>query len=161
MNLKLREKKLSDKEQILFEDTPSYDRTLIAVAVAMPIVIMGPVFFLLAYSEPALSQVAFMLFILVPVIILVFPFALAVPTSVMVSRSGVSVKHGLFLRIRVPSSRIISSEIKPPPWWFNLYYLYPNAQWVHIRKSHGLLKWWYIPTKSARRLVVALEEIRE
>ena len=156
-----REKKLSDKEQILFEDTPLYDRTLIAVAVVMPIVIMGPIFFLLAYSEPALSQIAFMLFILVPLIILAFPFALAVPTSVMVSRSGILIKHGLILRIRVSSSHIISSELKPPPWWFSLYYLYPNAQWVHIRKSRGLLKWWYIPTKSARRLMAVIEEIRE
>ncbi len=152
---------MSDKEQILFEDTPPYDRTLIAVAVAMPMVIMGPVFLLLAYSEPALSGVALLLFIIVPVIILVFPFTLAVPTSVLVSKSGILIKHGLFLRIRVSSGRIISSELKSPPWWFNLYYLYPTAQWVHIKKSSGLLKWWYIPTKSARRLMVALEEIRE
>jgi hypothetical protein len=108
---------------LLFEDTPPYDRTLIAVATIMPIVIMSPVFLLMTYSEPALTAVALVLIALVPLIVLIIPYSLGVPAHVTVTEKGIIVRHGRLLRIRIQKGSILSSDLRPPPWWFGFYYL--------------------------------------
>jgi hypothetical protein len=144
----------------VFEDTAPYDRSLVKVATVMPIVIVGPVFLLLAFSEPALRGFALALFIIVPLIILMTVYGLGVPGQVMVSEWGVVVKHGLMVRIKIPIEDIMSLTIEPPPWWLNYYYLYGNAQWLRVGKRAGLLKWWYIPTTSATKLKLAIESVQ-
>ena len=150
---------MADEMRYLFEDIPPYDQSLIAVATAMPIVIMSPIFLLMAYSEPALTAASLILILLVPLIVLAIPYSFGVPAHVTVSQKGVIVRHGKLLRIRIPSKSIISTDLKPPPWWFNLYYLFAPAQWVHVRKSTGLLKWWYIPATSGARLKTTLDSL--
>jgi hypothetical protein len=150
---------LSDREHFLFEDSPPYDKSLIAVATIMPIVIMTPIFLLMAYSDPALTPVALFLTVLVPVIVILIPYGLGVPGYVTVTKSRIVIRHGRLLRIRIPISSIASTNLKPPPWWFNLYYLFAPSQWVHVRKSTGLLKWWYIPATSAVRLKTVLDSL--
>jgi hypothetical protein len=121
---------------------------------------MGPVFLLLAFSEPTLRGFALALFIIVPLIILMTVYGLGVPGQVVVSDWGIVVKHGLLVRIRIPVEDIISLNIEPPPWWLNYYYLYANAQWLRVGKRLGLLKWWYIPTTSASKLKLVIESVQ-
>ena len=151
---------MTDIPRSTFEDTPPYDRSLVKVGTVMPIVIMRPVFLLMAYSEPALTGVALALFILVPLVILMTVYGLGVPGDVMVSDWGIVVSHGLLIKIRIPVENIVSTVIEPPPWWLNYYYLYSNAQWLRVRKTSGLLKWWYVPTSSASRLKLAIKSIQ-
>ncbi|MFX1272820.1 MAG: hypothetical protein ACFFAX_14125 [Promethearchaeota archaeon] len=143
----------------MFEDSPPYDKSLIAVATIMPIVIMTPIFLLMAYSEPALTAAALILIVLVPLIVLTIPYGFGVPGYVSVSEARIVVRHGRVLCIRIPIGSIISTDLRPPPWWFNLYYLFAPSQWVHVRKSTGLLKWWYIPATSAARLKTILDSL--
>jgi len=151
---------MTDEISTIFQDIAPYDRSLVNVAVIMPIVIMSPVFLLMAYSEPALSGLALSLFFIVPAIILTTVYGLGVPGTVVVSDWGIIVKHGLLIRIKIPRKTIVSTTIEPPPWWLNYYYLHANAQWLRVGKSSGLLKWWYIPTTSATRLKLAIESIQ-
>jgi len=142
-----------------YEDTPPYDKSLITAATAMPVVIMTPIFLLLAYSEPELTPIALILLFLVPLVVVMFPYSFGVPARVVVTEKGIAVRHGKLLRIEIPASSLVSIELKPPPWWFNIYYLFANAQWVYVRKSTGLLKWWSIPATSAARLKVILDSL--
>ena len=141
----------------IFEDTAPYDQSLVKVAAIMPIVIVGPVFLLLAFAEPALRGFAIALFFIVPLLILMTVYGLGVPGKVEVSEWGLVVKHGLLIRIEVPVEDIVAITIEPPPWWLNYYYLYANAQWLRVGKRSGILKWWYIPTTSATKLKLAIE----
>jgi hypothetical protein len=150
---------MADNMRILMEDIPPYDRSLIYVATIMPIVIMSPIFLLMGYSEPTLTAASLVLIILVPLIVLTIPYSFGVPAHVTVTEKGVVVRHGKLLRIRIPSNSIISTDLRPPPWWFNLYYLFAHAQWVHVKKSTGLLKWWYIPATSGVRLKTTLDSL--
>ena len=144
----------------IFDDIAPYDRSLVNVAAIMPIIIMSPVFLLLAYSEPALSGLAIILFILIPTIILTTVYGLGVPGLVVVSNTGIIVKHGLLVRVKILKDEIVSTSIESPPWWLNYYYLYANAQWVRVGKTSGYLKWWYIPTSNATKLRLAIESIK-
>jgi hypothetical protein len=151
---------MPETDQILFEGTAPYDRSLVQVATVMPIVIMSPVFLLIVYSEPALSWMAILLFILIPTIILTTVYGLGVPGRVTVSEWGIVVKHGLLVRVKIPHEKIVSTTLEPPPWWLSYYYLYANAQWLRVGKSTGLLKWWYIPTSSASRLKMVTDSLK-
>lgn len=141
----------------IFEDTAPYDQSLVKVAMIMPIVIVGPVFLLLAFSEPALRGFALALILIIPLVILMTVYGLGVPGKVTVSEWGIVVKHGLLVRIKIPVEDIMSITIELPPWWLNYYYLYANAQWLRVGKKSGILKWWYIPTTSATKLKLAIE----
>jgi hypothetical protein len=151
---------MTDDSNIVFQDIAPYDHSLVNVAAIMPIIIMSPVFLLLAYSEPALSGLSLVLFILIPTTILTAVYGLGVPGRVVVSEWGIVIKHGLLVRIRIPREAVVSTTIEPPPWWLNYYYLYANAQWLRVGKTSGLLKWWYIPTTSATRLKLVIESIQ-
>ena len=148
-----------ENKSTVFEDTAPYDQSLVKVATIMPIVIVGPVFLLLAFSEPALRGFALALFLIIPLVILMTVYGLGVPGKVTVSEWGIVVKHGLLVRIKIPVEDIMSITIEPPPWWLNYYYLYANAQWLRVGKRAGLLKWWYIPTTSATKLKLAIESV--
>ena len=151
---------MTDFSHKIFKETAPYDQSLVKVATVMPIVIMGPVFLLLAYSEPTLRWVALALFVIIPLLILMTVYGLGVPGQVMISEWGITIKHGLLVTIKIPVEDIRSITIEPPPWWLNYYYLYANAQWLRVGKKAGLLKWWYIPTKSATNLKLAIESIQ-
>ena len=150
---------MAGNTRFLFEDTPPYDRSLIAVATIMPIMIMSPIFVLMAYTDPTLAAAAAILIVLVPLIVLTIPYGLGVPAHVIVTEKGVLIRHGRLLRIRIPGPSFISADLRPPPWWFNLYYLFAPSQWVHVRKSTGLLKWWYIPATSGVKLKNLLDSL--
>jgi hypothetical protein len=151
---------MTENQPRTFHDIAPYDRSLVNVATIMPIVIMSPVFLLIAYSEPTLSGLALGLFFIVPAIILTTVYGLGVPGTVSVTAWGVVVKHGLLVRIRIPREAIVSTAIDSPPWWLNYYYLHANAQWLRVGKSVGFLNWWYIPTTNATRLKLAIESIQ-
>lgn len=146
--------------KIILEDTAPYDESLVRVSAVVPIIIIGPVFLLMAFAEPALTGLALILFILIPIVILTTVYGLGVPGRVTVSEWGIVVRHGVFVRIRVPVEDIVSLSVEPPPWWLNYYYLYANAQWLRVGKRTGILKWWYVPTTSAARLKIAIESIK-
>ncbi|MFX1265751.1 MAG: hypothetical protein ACFFH0_10260 [Promethearchaeota archaeon] len=148
---------MADNTRFLFEDTPPYDRSLIAVATVMPILIMSPIFLLMAYSNPALTATEAILIVLVLLVVLTIAYGLGVPAHVVVTEKGIVVGHGRLLRIRIPSTSIVSTDLRPPPWWFSLYYLFAPAEWVHVRKSSGLLKWWYIPVTLGVKLKTTLD----
>ena len=145
----------------MYEDIPPYDKALIAVASIMPIVIMTPIFLLMAFSDPTLAPAALVLIVLVPIIVIMIPYGLGVPAHVTVTESGIVIRHGRLLRIRIPISSIISLDVKPPPWWFSIYYLFSPSQWVFVKKSTGLLKWWCIPATSGTKLKTALDSLVE
>jgi hypothetical protein len=111
----------------------------------------------MAYSDSELTAIALILLVLVPLIVVAIPYSFGVPAYVVVTEKGIVVRHGKLLRIRIPASSLISVELRPPPWWFNIYYLFANAQWVYVRKSTGLLKWWCIPATSGVRLKSVLD----
>jgi hypothetical protein len=106
-----------------------------------------------------LTAASIILIFLVPLIVLTIPYSFGVPAHVTVTEMGVVVRHGKLLRIKIPKSSIISTDLKPPPWWFNLYYLFAPAQWVHVKKRTGLLKWWFIPTTSGVKLKTTLDSL--
>jgi hypothetical protein len=151
---------MTENKSTVFEDSSPYDRSLVRVATVMPIVIVGPVFLLLAFTEPALRGFAIALFFIVPLVILMTVYGLGVPGRVVVSEWGVVVKHGLLVRIKIPVEDIMSITNEPPPWWLNYYYLYANAQWLRVGKKSGLLKWWYIPTTSTTKLKLVIESVQ-
>ena len=102
---------MTENSPMIFNDRAPYDRSLVNVAAIMPIVIMSPVFLLMAYSEPALSGLALSLFLIVPAIILTTVYGLGVPGKVVVSDWGIVVKHGLLVRIKIPQKDITSTTI--------------------------------------------------
>ncbi len=144
--------------KIILKDSPPYDATYIRIGGVMVIVILGPVLFLIAYSEPVLIPLSLGLVILIPLIVIGAPYIFGVPARVAVDESGARVRHGL-VTINMPAEDINQVEIQDPPWWLSIWYLFPDAQWVRIRKSRGLLKWWYFPTTSAVRFIDAVKAI--
>ncbi|MGY5874393.1 MAG: hypothetical protein RTU30_01495 [Candidatus Thorarchaeota archaeon] len=145
-------------DQVLLKDCPPYDATYIRVGGAMVIVILGPVLFLIAYSEPVLIPLSIGLVVLIPLIVVGAPYTFGVPARVVVDKSGAKVRHGL-VTIRMPAGDISQVDIQNPPWWLSIWYLFPDAQWVRIRKSRGLLKWWYFPATNAVKFIDAVKEI--
>jgi hypothetical protein len=93
----------------------------------------------------------------VPIIIIITPPLLIVPAIITVTGDRVTIKHGL-RTIRIRHSDITFYDIVSyPPSWVNNQYMFPNVQWLMIRKKSGLYKSWYIPTTNATQLMLAIQ----
>ena len=146
------------EDTVVLQDHPSYDVMYIRAGAAMVVTILAPVFFLLAYSEPALTPLSVILVILIHLLVIGAPYIFGVPGRVIVSKGGAKVSHGM-VTINMPADEIHHLEIRNPPWWLSVWYLFPEAQWVLLRKREGLLKWWYFPTTNAVKFIEAVKSI--
>lgn len=149
-------------EETLLIDSPPYDHEFIKVIAFACLFVMAPVFIMIFLFEPEWGYWGLVLGVLVPIFVAAIPYLLVVPTKIVVSSSQVRIKHGRLWTIRIPIERIVHSEVLDhPPWWGNFQYFFPHAQWVYLRKSSGILHWWYVPTTSATRLVLSIMQAQE
>ncbi len=149
------------EEIVILQDKPPYDHVFIRAIAFACFFVMSPVFILIFLMEPTWGYWGLILWIIVPLFVYSVPYLLVVPTKVVVTRNQVWVKHGRLWRIKIPIEAITGSEVMDyPPWWANFQYFYPTAQWVHITKTSGVLKWWYIPATSATQLVLSIRQAR-
>ena len=142
-------------------DRPAYDVGFLRYVAAGSAFILTPVFLLMMLTESDFTLWIGLLWISVPVIVFLVPYLLVIPAVVSLTVDRVEVRHGVWT-LKIPYSVIEYCEIVPaPPSWVNNHYMFPNAQWVHVRKDKGLFKSWYIPATSATSLTLAIRKRRE
>lgn len=138
-------------------DRPDYDSHFLKIATAGSMFILAPVFILLMVSESQYFGWLLLLWISVPVCIFSIPYLLVIPAVITVDHTRIVAKHGLW-KLKIPLRVIEYTEIvAAPPSWVNNHYMFPNAQWVHFRKTKGLFKSWYVPATSATRFILAVQ----
>ena len=144
-----------------YSDRPVYDVQFLRYVAAGSVFIMSPVFILLMLTESAYAIWIGLLWLAVPACIFVVPYLLVIPALITMKDTTLVVRHGKWT-MRFPNSIIDYEEIvQAPPTWVNNHYMFPSAQWVHIRKTKGIFKSWYIPATSATRLILAIRKMRE
>lgn len=147
-----------NSNEALFVDRPPYDVVLARAVSFAAFFVLSPVFILMAYTEPSYTGWLILLWLFIPLFIIAIAYLLIIPGQITVTRKNVTSKHGAW-SVKIPLAHIQDLEVlRYAPWWVNFQHFYPNAQWVHVTKSRGLLKWWYIPATSATQLVVAIRK---
>ena len=139
-------------------DSPQYDVGFLRYTAAGALFILSPVFVMLMITEVAYVFWIALAWLMVPLCIFLVPYLLVVPAYITTTDSVLIARHGKWT-LKFPYSNIEYSEIiEHPPTWVNNHYMFPNAQWVHIRKNKGIVKSWYIPATSATKLTLAIRE---
>ncbi|MHA1906767.1 MAG: hypothetical protein ACW98Y_05710 [Candidatus Thorarchaeota archaeon] len=139
-------------------DSPTHDVHFLRYVAAGSLFILSPVFIILMLTEISFALWIGLAWIMIPVIIFLVPYVLVVPAIITTTDSTLLARHGK-RTLKFPFSIMEYCEIiEAPPSWVNNHYLFPNAQWVHIRKSKGFFKSWYIPATSATKLTLAIRE---
>ena len=144
------------KENEDYVDRPDYDVGFLKVAAAGSAFILAPVFLSLMFSEPQYFGWIFLLWILVPICVIAVPYMLVIPAVITIDNMMVNARHGVWT-LKIPLHIVEYTEIvSAPPSWVNNHYMFPNAQWVHFRKTKGLIKSWYVPATSATQLILTV-----
>ncbi|MHA2423861.1 MAG: hypothetical protein ACXAEF_03680 [Candidatus Thorarchaeota archaeon] len=139
-------------------DSPEYDVHFLKYAAGGSVFILSPVFIIMMLTEVSYALWIGLAWIMIPITVFLIPYLLVVPAIVTTTKSSLLARHGK-RTLKFPYSIIEYFEIvETPPTWVNNHYMFPNAQWIHIRKNKGLFKSWYIPATSATKLMLALRE---